>query len=86
MQSSGRLRRDGETIDGDGTWLRAAIETDAASGAVAAGVTRRMHTVMAQLRSKFQTFRWTGLHAQTTSLALFDVDRDVAAWRHLLHL
>jgi hypothetical protein len=40
------------------------------------GIARWMHTIRAQLRRQFQTFRRAGLYAQPASLALLDIDRD----------
>src|SRR5579862_2019260 len=71
-------RRD-QAIDGDGTRLGAAVKADATSGAVVTCVVRRVHAVVAQLRSKFQAFGRTGLDTQPASFALLDVDGDVAA-------
>src|SRR5271169_1191820 len=74
-----------EPVDDDGPGLRTAVETDAASGAVVAGITRRMHPVGTQFRGKLQAFGRAGFHAQPASFALLDINRDIAAcWtRHI---
>src|SRR6266576_4103936 len=68
--------------------LRTAIKADAASGAIVAGIARRMHAVMAQFRREFQALGRAGFHAQPASLALLDIDRHFTArWaRHAYHL
>ena len=76
---SGRLRGRYQAVDDDGSGLRAAVEADAASGAVVAGVSRRMHTVRTQFRRQFQTFGRTRLHTKPASFAFFEIDRDITA-------
>src|SRR5579864_9728267 len=74
-----RLGRRGQPVDDDGSRLRAAVEADAASGAVVAGITRRVDSVGTQHRGEFQTFRRAGLNTEPASFALLDIDRDIAA-------
>jgi hypothetical protein len=64
---------------GDGAWLRAAVEADAASGAIVAGVVRRMHAVTIQLGSQLETFRRAGLDAEPATFALLYVNGHIAA-------
>src|SRR5579863_3475608 len=73
------FRRGCQPVDDDRPRLRAAVETDAASGAAVPGVVRRMHPVVAQFRSKLQALWRAGLDAKPASFALFNVDRDIAA-------
>jgi hypothetical protein len=49
--------------NGDGSGLGAAIEADAASGAVMSGITRGMNAVMAELGRKFEALGRAGLDA-----------------------
>src|SRR5579864_3839934 len=74
-----RFRRRDQPVDDDGTRLRAAIEADAASGAVVTGITRRVHSVGTQFGREFQAFRRAGLNTEPASFALLDIDRDIAA-------
>src|SRR5438876_5771991 len=75
-----------QAIDGNCAWLRAAIEADAASGAVFTGVVRGMNAVCAQLRQQNQAFRRAGLHAQPASFAFIHVYGNIPAclrWHNL---
>src|SRR5579859_3543928 len=66
------------TIHSDRARLRAAVEANAAAGAVS-GVVRRMDAIGAQLLREHQTLRRTGLNAEPAALALLNVDDDVAS-------
>src|SRR6516225_9634511 len=77
--SSRWLQRRRETIHGDRAGFGAAIEADAASGAVFAGVMRRMHAVGVELGPQLQTFGRTGFNTQSAAFAFFFVDEDVAS-------
>src|SRR5271165_3986308 len=76
----------GQPVDDNGARLRTAIEADAASGAVVAGVTGGMNSVGTHFRGEFQALRRAGLDAEPASLALLDINGDVAACcaRHVL--
>jgi hypothetical protein len=54
--------RCGQSIDGDRARLGAAIEADAATGAIVARIARRMHAVMAEFRREFETLGGAGLY------------------------
>jgi hypothetical protein len=56
---SGRLGGWYQAFHDDGSGLRAAVETSAASGAIFAGIVRRMHPVMVEFGRQFKTFRRT---------------------------
>src|SRR5579872_5904299 len=77
-----------QPVDDNGAWLRAAVEADAASGAVVAGITRGVYSVGTQFGSEFQAFWRAGLNTEPASFALLDIDRDIAAWggRHIFYL
>src|SRR5579859_386660 len=81
-------RRRDQPVHRDGSRLWTAVEADAASSAIVPGIARRMHAVMAQLRSQLQALGRARFHAQPASFALIHVDRDIAARlaRHFLHL
>src|SRR5579871_2046143 len=74
----GNLGRRGEAVDSNRAGLRTAIEANAASGAIVACVTRRVHSVGTHLRSQLQALRRARLDAQPASFALLDIDGDVA--------
>src|SRR5579863_2928197 len=71
----------GKPVDFDCSRLRTAIEADAASCAVVAGVARRMHAIVAQFSRKFETLGRARLDAEPASFALFNIDDHVAARR-----
>src|SRR5579864_382886 len=77
--SDQRFGRRRQPVDDDGARLRAAIEANAASGAIVAAITRWVNSVGTQFGSEFQTFRRTGLNTEPASLALLNIDRDTAA-------
>src|SRR5689334_8423511 len=72
-----------QSVHGDGARLGAAVEADAAAGAVLAGVARRMHAVRAQLRRQLQALGRAGIYAQPAALALLNVNRDFATRCHV---
>jgi hypothetical protein len=72
-----RLRS--EPVDDDGAWLRTAVETNTASGAIVAGIARWVHPVVTQFRSEFQTFWRARFNTKPASFAFFYIDGDVAA-------
>src|SRR6185437_9449782 len=72
-----------QPVHGNGAGLRAAVEADAAAGAVLAGVTRRMHAVGTQLRRQLQALGRAGIHAQPATLALLNINRDLATRCHV---
>src|SRR5581483_2359593 len=64
-------------IHGDGAGLRTAVKTDAAPGAVLAGVMRRMHSVGAQLGQKLQALGRARFHAQPAAFTFLFANDDV---------
>src|SRR6266581_2956383 len=66
-------------VDGDGSWLGAAVVADSATAASFSGVLRRVNAVLVEISGKRELFGWTGFHAQATTFALVGVDVDVTA-------
>src|SRR5512146_2306828 len=73
----------GQTVNGNGAGLGAAVETDAATGAALAAVTRRMHAVGAQVRRQHQALGGAGLHAQAAALTFLNINGDLATRCHV---
>jgi hypothetical protein len=76
---SSRLRGGHQPFHEDGSRLGTAIEAGATTGAVFAGVLRRVHPVVIKFGRQFKTFRRTRLHTQAASLAFFGIDNYVTA-------
>jgi len=76
---SGRLGRRHQSFDDDGSGLRAAVEAGAATGAIFAGILRRMYAVMVQFGRQFEAFGRTRLHTQAAPFAFFGIDDDITA-------